>query len=119
MNISILICSRSRRKELENLVKAINNTVSNHNYEIVVVEETEASSGIKGALYISHPIMNKGIPYARNLALKHASGEVIVFLDDDCQLKENWLDRLIAPFSDKMVIGVQGGVSVPAGHVVD
>lgn len=115
MNISILICSRSRRKELENLVELLNKTVSNHNYEIVVVEETETTSAIEGALYISHPVENKGIPYARNLALKHASGEIVVFLDDDCQLKENWLDRLIAPFSDKMVIGVQGGVTAP-GH---
>lgn len=85
------------------------------NYEIIIVEETEKPSPIKGTLYISHPVENKGIPYARNLALQYASGEIVVFIDDDCLIQEKWLDQLVAPFTDKKIVGVQGGVIVPEG----
>lgn len=113
MKISVLVCSKSRRNELENIVEILNNIVTTFNYEIIVVEETEESSPISGTLYISHPIENKGIPYARNLALKYASGDIVVFIDDDCMVDREWLDLLIEPFNDAMVIGVQGGVTVP------
>ena len=113
MKISVLVCSRSRRSELEYLVEILNNIVTTFNCEIIVVEETEEPAPVEGALYISHPIMNKGIPYARNLALKHASGDIIVFIDDDCMVDKKWLDSLIEPFNDAMVVGVQGGVTVP------
>jgi GT2 family glycosyltransferase len=85
------------------------------NYDVIAVEETEEPAPIDGALYISHPVQDNGISYARNLALQHASGEIVVFIDDDCQIHEKWLDQLVAPFNDEKVVGVQGGVTVPEG----
>lgn len=82
-------------------------------FEIVVVEETDSPIPIDGARYISHPVANRGIPYARNLALANASGQIIVFLDDDCIVYDRWLDSLLEPFKDDSVVGVQGGVTVP------
>ena len=64
--------------------------------------------------YISHGVKNFGVAYARNLALAHSNGELIVFIDDDCSIHGNWLDNLIAPFADNSVAGVQGGVTVAA-----
>lgn len=113
MKISILVCSKSRRRGLENLVTILTRMATGLNYEIIAVEETEKPSPIEGALYFSHPVENKGIPYARNLALQHASGEVVVFIDDDCLIHEKWLDQLVAPFADEKVVSVQGGVTVP------
>jgi len=113
--ISILICSRDRRRELERLVAKLQNMDSAYNYEIVVVEETDQPVPLKDVIYVPHPVANRGIPYARNLALSHAKGDIIVFLDDDCIIHDRWLDNLLAPFQDKTVVGVQGGVSVPEG----
>jgi GT2 family glycosyltransferase len=82
-------------------------------FEIIVVEETDNPVPIEGTIYIPHPVANRGIPYARNLALAHAGGDIIVFLDDDCIIHSNWLETLLAPFQDKSVVGVQGGINVP------
>jgi len=49
---------------------------------------------------------------ARNTAAEIASGEVLAFLDDDAAAAADWLERLIAPFSDPRV-GAVGGAPLP------
>ena len=111
--ISILICSRDRRKDLEHLTTELKQIAFDRTLEIVVVEETDEPVSIDSVRYVSHPVANRGIPYARNLALSNANGKIIVFLDDDCLIHENWLDNLLMPFQDDSIVGVQGGVCVP------
>lgn len=111
--VSILICSRDRREALGTLVVSLKKIETDYPFEIVVVEETDDPSPITGTTYVSHPVANRGIPYARNLALAHAKGEIIVFLDDDCFIHKDWLNMLLEPFEKKSVVGVQGGVTVP------
>lgn len=111
--ISILIVSHDRRNDLERLVVDLHEMTTSYAFEIIVVEETDHPVPIDGVRYVPHPVANLGISYARNLALAHASCDILVFLDDDCILHDGWLDTLLAPFEDQSVIGVQGGVSVP------
>ena len=112
--ITIAICSQNRRKHLANLVCSLKTMTTNYPFEIVVVEETDNPQQVDGAHYIPHGINNYGIAYARNLALANTNGEIIVFIDDDCSIHENWLDNLLEPFTDDSVNGVQGGVTVSA-----
>jgi GT2 family glycosyltransferase len=111
--VSILVCSRGRRSVLEQLVLSLRDIDTSYPREVVVVEETDNPCPIKGVHYIPHPIANRGFPYARNLAVANASGDLLVFLDDDCVISNGWLNRLLKPFEDPEVVGVQGGVSVP------
>jgi GT2 family glycosyltransferase len=111
--VSILVCSRGRRSALEQLVLGLRNTDTTYRTEVVVVEETDNPYPLTGVRYISHPIANRGFPYARNLAVANASGDLLVFLDDDCVVSNDWLNRLLKPFEDPSVVGAQGGVSVP------
>ena len=110
---SILVCSRDRRKKLEILIHSLLTMVSSHSSEIVVVEETNDPTPIAGVKYVPYPISNRGFPYARNLALNNASGEIILFIDDDCAISGQWLECLLKAFEDPSVVGCQGGVSVP------
>lgn len=112
-SISILVCSRGRREDLERLVDGLKNIDYSQSIELIVVEETNHPIPITGIRYIPHPVSNRGIPYSRNLALSHATGDLIVFLDDDCIISDGWLDKLLEPFKDESVVGVQGGVTVP------
>ena len=111
--ISILICSRGRRSILEELVLKLMKMHTSYRTELVVVEETDDPHPLTGVRYISHPIANRGFPYARNLAVANASGDLLAFVDDDCILSEGWLNHLLKPFEDPSVVGVQGGVAVP------
>jgi glycosyltransferase involved in cell wall biosynthesis len=111
--ISILICSRDRRHELQSLVSDLQEMKSPYSFDVVVVEETNHPRPLQGVKYIPHAVANRGIPYARNLALASARGDIIVFLDDDCTIHDGWLKNLLDPFRDESILGVQGGVNVP------
>ena len=64
---------------------------------------------MEGVKYVSHPLANRGFPFARNLAIRHASGDILVFLDDDCMIQGDWLAQLLEAFKTPAVVGVQGG----------
>jgi GT2 family glycosyltransferase len=50
---------------------------------------------------------------ARNLGMKDAQGEILCFTDADCVADTNWLDALMARYSDPSVHVVGGGVAFP------
>jgi glycosyltransferase involved in cell wall biosynthesis len=52
----------------------------------------------------------QGVPFARNTGVLHSKGEIISFLDDDCQVEESWLRETVRNFSRKDIIGVGGPV---------
>jgi GT2 family glycosyltransferase len=111
--ISILICSRNRRSDLERSVHDLKVMDTIYPFDIVVVEETDDPRPIEGVRYFPHEVKNLGFAHARNLSIVHATGEIVVIVDDDCEIKEGWLDNLLRPFKDGYVVGVQGGVVVP------
>lgn len=54
----------------------------------------------------------QGLSGARNTGIAATRGDVVAFLDDDAAARPDWLERLVAPYSDTNVIGV-GGAIVP------
>ena len=58
-------------------------------------------------------IHERGLSGARNTAVEHASGDVLVFLDDDAVPGPGWLRALMEPFADGKV-AVVGGAAAPA-----
>ncbi|MES0371595.1 MAG: glycosyltransferase [Mariprofundaceae bacterium] len=113
LQVSILIITRDRREMLGRLLGDLHKQKYEGEFEIVVVEETDSPKAPDGVSYFSHPMRNKGIAFARNMALEHANHDLLVFVDDDCRVEPEWLSRLVAVFSDASVLGVQGGVTVP------
>lgn len=111
--VSVLICTRDRREMLDLLLDDLRRQEYPGGIEIVVVEECDHPRPPKGVVYVSHPRRNLGIAHARNLAIEHASHELIAFVDDDCRVGPEWLVSLTVPFLDDEVLGVQGGVTVP------
>jgi GT2 family glycosyltransferase len=46
---------------------------------------------------------------ARNLGVKHAKGELIVFIDDDAEAPENWLNKIYSTFQQNPLLFCLGG----------
>ncbi len=53
-----------------------------------------------------------GAGRVRTTGLRHASGDIVVFLDDDAEAEPDWLEKLIQPYDDDAVVAV-GGESMP------
>jgi glycosyltransferase involved in cell wall biosynthesis len=53
-----------------------------------------------------------GVSASRNTGVGLARGEILAFLDDDAVADEAWLEELVRPYSDPLVIGT-GGMPMP------
>lgn len=56
----------------------------------------------------------QGLSGARNSAVEQASGDVIVFLDDDAAPTDGWLDALLRAFTAADDVVAVGGAATPA-----
>lgn len=53
-----------------------------------------------------------GMPHARNMGIEAASGDIVVFTDDDCVPPRNWLSAIVWTFENRDVVSV-GGIDYP------
>jgi glucosyl-dolichyl phosphate glucuronosyltransferase len=51
-----------------------------------------------------------GLSGARNSGILSASGDVIVFMDEDAAAEKQWLEKLTGPFQEPRVLGVGGAI---------
>jgi GT2 family glycosyltransferase len=59
------------------------------------------------------PREGHGFGYTRNVGVGAARGDLICFVDDDCEVEPGWPEALAAPFSrDPDLLGVAGAVLV-------
>lgn len=54
-----------------------------------------------------------GLSVARNTGAKAAKGEILIYTDDDCIAEPDWLNWIVALFSDDPKIGAAGGPNIP------
>lgn len=113
MRLSIIIPTYRREKTLCNTIDSIKLELSKSNlcdgdYELIVVDQTknhtsEVSSYLQRQIetvsffkYVYEDVAN--LPNARNVGLSHASGDIILFLDDDVLLHESFFDNLMLTY---------------------
>lgn len=115
VSVSIVIptCGRTEglRLCLTNLLKQ-NTTRSCE----IIIADNRPSSGVTppvvrefpGVKLVSEP--RPGISYARNAGIAAAKGEIIIFTDDDTVAPPDWVENLIAPYSQPEVMAVTGNI---------
>lgn len=91
--ISIVIPTLGRNESLARCIQSIKENYY-PNYEIITVA-------------------TKGLVRARNEGLNKASGEIVIFTDDDVIVNIRWLKQIARSFEDKEVGGVTGGTIIP------
>lgn len=107
--ISIIITAY---KEEKTIGKAIQSILDNKlkNSEIIVIapdkETLNVAKKYKKVRTIKDP--GQGKPYALNLAVKSAKGDILVLTDGDVFISKDALKSLIAPFKNKKIGAVSG-----------
>jgi glycosyltransferase involved in cell wall biosynthesis len=116
MRFSVLIATKGRPRELERALDALARC-SPQPDEVVVADGDEAGSAkpITAAYaerdrspplhYVSAP---PGLTRQRNHAVARASGDVLVFIDDDVEVDPRLLAELGPAYDDPEVVGATG-----------
>ena len=116
--ISVIVCTRRRPLDLRRCLASLQ-SVDDANYEVIVVENDDRAAlgsgdaAQAGARVVVEPRI--GLCFARNRGLAEARGEIVAFVDDDCEAHPRWLAELRAAFRDPAVTCVTGRV-LPASE---
>lgn len=119
--VSIVIPTYNRADFLREAIISIIKYSSNYNaIEILVIDNnsTDNTFSIVKEFMKLHTFIyyykeeNQGLSYAKNRAIKEASGDVIIFLDDDIEIDQQWLSAMLEPLNDTS-IAVVGGKVLP------
>ena len=112
--LSVVICTKDRPADLACAIASIRASGDvGRSAEIVVVEEADAPREIPGIRYVHLPRSGQGFGYARNAGVREAHGDILLFIDDDCEAEQEWAEALVEPFQrNPHVLGVAGAVLV-------
>jgi len=87
--LSVVICTKDRPADLACAIASIRASGDvGRSAEIVVVEEADAPREIPGIRYVHLPRSGRGFGYARNTGVREAHGDVLLFIDDDCEAEQ-------------------------------
>ncbi|MBW1699404.1 MAG: glycosyltransferase [Deltaproteobacteria bacterium] len=106
-----VIVPASRNETLRNTLGALlTQSIPENRYEIILVVPSDRVFDIPPASSIKKITTNRLFPPGkmRNIGAKHASGEILFFVDDDCIPPPSWLEYTYHLFCDNRKVGAMG-----------
>jgi glycosyltransferase involved in cell wall biosynthesis len=112
--LTVAICTRERPELLRRALASLARQ-DEPPAEILVVDNAPASDSTRDLVageypevrYLREPV--PGLDFARNAALRSASGDVVAFLDDDAVVERGWARAKVAAFRANPRLGVCTG----------
>jgi GT2 family glycosyltransferase len=115
VSASIVIPTCGRPDDLRICLTSLQNQKIFRSCEIIVVDNRPLT-GVTPPVVREFPgvrlVSEKraGISYARNAGIAVSKGDIIILTDDDTIAPPDWVERLIAPFSQPEVMAVTGNI---------
>jgi glycosyltransferase involved in cell wall biosynthesis len=113
---SVVVCTRDRRRLLEACLASLEE--QSHPVPVVVVDNGSSdgtaaflrqwSAAGANRLVMSEPVA--GLSRARNLGVAHASGDVVLFLDDDALAPPSWVYAHLTAYADPTIEAAGGPI---------
>lgn len=103
--VSIIYVTWNRKDSLMRSIRSVTETAKNPDYELLVVDNASADGTVKMIeemfpfVKIIQLDANYGPITARNIGAAKASGEILLFLDDDCFLRKDVIPSVIDKFN--------------------
>lgn len=111
-SVSIIVPTFNGASRIRNCLDALLAQTEHRKVEILVVNDgstdrtAEVVAGYPSVRLISQS--NAGPAAARNRGALEASGNIILFTDDDCVPTRDWLSFMLRAFTDPEVVGAKG-----------
>jgi glycosyltransferase involved in cell wall biosynthesis len=122
VDVSIIICTRNRASFLRDTLASLQSTRVPEDWcvELLIVDNgstdrtQEVISNINLAPLRVRPLEEPqpGVSHAKNTALRHAKGDVLLFTDDDVRVPSEWIPKMTAPVRAEQADAVAGGVQL-------
>lgn len=118
---SIIICTRNRANSLPSTLNSIEvaiRSAPNLVVEVIIVDNAsdddtqQVATNWSASVPFNASVLfepRKGLSYARNTGIKAAVGQILVFTDDDCALKPDYLIMLEHYYARDMHPTLRGG----------
>ncbi len=114
---SIIIASYNEGRNLEKCLSSIQTIdYPKESFEVIVIDNNstddtaETVQKFPEVIYLQEE--KQGASFARNKGIRHAKGDILVFLDADTSAAKPWLRSITEAFQDKR-IGIVGGAIYP------
>lgn len=110
---TIAVCTRNRTADLQRCLESLI-ALPDLGQEILVVDNAPDDMQTYDLIHNQFPMVryvlepDPGLNKARNTALKQATNEVVVFIDDDAVADTYWLQQIVKPFARERVACVTG-----------
>jgi len=125
VQVNVIIPTYNRSQSLERTLRSIAAHTYNLAFDVTVVDDGSPDDTCERLVNLKkempytlnyHTQKNSGPAIARNLGISSTTDPYVVFLDDDHEVLDNWIDALCEPLSDPSVGVVNGkNDSVPNG----
>ena len=117
MSVSVIIPTRKRIFFLQKCIKSIELQTEKPEEVIIIVHKDDQATkmyikNLNTDLFINYYETDGGSCKARNLGIKKAEGEILVFIEDDVILDDNYIENLKNKFQDT-------GINIVAGYTFD
>lgn len=118
--VSVIIPTLHRDAPLRTVLRYFLEEESYQPFELIVIDQSEQhdqatkaflSAAAHRMIYVQADY--KSLPRARNHGVRLASGDIVVFVDDDAEPMRGFLAAHVAPYGDPRVVGVTGPVLAP------
>jgi glycosyltransferase involved in cell wall biosynthesis len=110
--VTIIIPAYNEENDIKDVLDSImKQTYPKEMLETIVIDDK--STDRTPEIVSQYPVKmikgkHKGVGAARNLGIKNASGDIILFVDADQILDKNYVKEIVKPFKDEKVGGVTG-----------
>lgn len=105
MRFSLIMCTIGRIKEVEEFIKHLD-CQTHPDFELIIVDQndddrlTPILRPYEEKFPILHLRSKKGLSRARNVGLKHVTGDIVAFPDDDCWYPPDLLEKVATFFEE-------------------
>lgn len=116
-SISVAICSKDNPRLVARVLDSLD-AVRDSALEVLIVDNASTTDGLStlcagraGVRYVREPLV--GLDFARNRAIREATGDVVAFLDDDVRVDRLWLWAMRRAWAENPDAGCVTGLVLP------